>query len=84
MRRLRGERDSVQQIVEEPEIYMLYLSSSSLSDQLSTIADRLDCLYDFEETITSTNGIPITYIFFLVTTRLNHLKREPKLTVTTV
>ena len=34
---------TVQEIVEEPELYMLSMSSSTLSDQLATIADRLDC-----------------------------------------
>ncbi len=39
---------TVQEIVEEPEHYMLSMSSSTLSDQLATIADRLDCLPDLK------------------------------------
>lgn len=35
---------SIQQFIEEPEVYMLCLSSSSPSDQLATIADRIYCL----------------------------------------
>ena len=38
---------------------MISCSSSSLSDQLATIGDRLDCLFDLNESITSSNGVPI-------------------------
>ena len=50
---------TVQELVEEPELYMISCSSSSLSDQLATIGDRLDCLMDLNEPIFSSNGVPI-------------------------
>ena len=50
---------TVQELVEEPELYMISCSSSSLSDQLASIGDRLDCLFDLNEPITTSNGVPI-------------------------
>ena len=50
---------SIQDVVEEPELYILCMSSSSLSDQLATIGDRLDCLPSLEQPIYSSNNIPI-------------------------
>ena len=35
------------------------MSKSSLSDQLATIADRLDCLPSLEQPIVSSNNVPI-------------------------
>ena len=49
----------IQEIVEEPELYMLCLSSSSPSDQVATIADRLDCLSDLKNPTKSSLGIEI-------------------------
>ena len=50
---------SVQELVEEPELYMICLSSSSASDQLATIADRSDCLAELSQTVLSSSKIPI-------------------------
>ena len=50
---------TVQEIVEEPELYMLSMSSSTLSDQLATIADRLDCLPDLNIPVYSSSNVPI-------------------------
>ena len=50
---------SVQEIVEEPELYMLCMSSSSLSDQLSTISDRLDCLLDLSKPVDCSKNVTI-------------------------
>ncbi len=50
---------TVQEIVEEPEFYMLSMSSSTLSDQLATIADRLDCLPDLNIHVYSSSNVPI-------------------------
>ena len=50
---------SIQDIIEQPELYVLCMSSSSLTDQLATIADRLDCLPDLEQPIMTTSNIPI-------------------------
>ena len=41
-----GEKVNVQAEVEQPEIYLLAMGSSSIEDQASVIADRLDCLQD--------------------------------------
>ena len=58
---------SVQEIVEEPELYMLCMSSSSLSDQLSTISDRLDCFLDLSKPVNSSKNVPIhdSLMFFI-------------------
>ncbi len=50
---------TLQEIVEEPEHYMLSMASSTLSDQLATIADRLDCLPDLNIPVYSSNNVPI-------------------------
>lgn len=54
-----NESHHIQQLVEEPELYMLCLSSSSPSDQIATISDRLDCLLDLQNPIQSSSGIDI-------------------------
>ena len=72
---------SIQDIIEQPELYVLCMSSSSLTDQLATIADRLDCLPDLEQPIMTTNNIPIhdcLGFFFLVIILHSHLKEVPK------
>ena len=43
--------------IEEPQLYMLCLSSSSSADQLATIPDRIDCFLDLQEPIISEKGI---------------------------
>ena len=48
---------SIQDIIEQPELYVLCMSSSSLTDQLATIADRLDCLPDLEQPIMTTSNM---------------------------
>ena len=50
---------SIQNIVEEPELYILCMSKSSLSDQLATIADQLHCLPSLEQPIVSSNTVSI-------------------------
>ena len=50
---------SVQDIVEEPELYIIWMCSSSLSDQLAIISDRLECLSDLQEPVRSTKHVPI-------------------------
>ena len=46
---------------------MLCMSSSSLSDQLSTISDRLDCLLDLSKPVNSSKNVPIhdSLMFFI-------------------
>lgn len=46
---------SLQPIIEVPEIYMIAPSSSSPSDQLALINDRIDCLQDLSQTLSACN-----------------------------
>ena len=39
---------------------MIAPSTSTLSDQLALVADRLECLRELEDTIAAPNGVPIT------------------------
>lgn len=50
---------NIQQCIEEPEIYILCLSGSSPTDQVATIADRLDCLSSLSTPIKSSSGVDI-------------------------
>ena len=56
----------VQAEVEQPEIYLLAKGSSSIEDQASVIADRLDCLQDLSTPTIASNGVEIvdTLMFF--------------------
>lgn len=58
---------NLQQVVEEPELYIILLSSSSPSDQLAIIPDRIDDLYDLSGSIRSSKGIEVndTVRFFV-------------------
>lgn len=51
---------SLQPIIEVPEIYMIAPSSSSPSDQLALINDRVDCLQDLRQTLLACNGEQIS------------------------
>ena len=51
---------TVQTMVEEPELYMISLNSSTVEDQAALIADRVSCLYDLAEPTLTTNGVEIT------------------------
>jgi hypothetical protein len=57
----------IQEIIEEPEIYIICLSSSSPSDQVATISDRLDCLSGLQLPVKSSSEIEIhdTLHFFV-------------------
>ena len=50
---------NLQSFIEEPEIYMIAPSSSSPSDQLALIGDRLECLHDLEASTKASNGVEI-------------------------
>jgi hypothetical protein len=50
---------SLQQLIEEPELYILCLSSSSPSDQVASISDRLDCLPGLQNAIRSSSGVMV-------------------------
>lgn len=50
---------NVQQLVEEPEIYIVALSSSSPTDQLAIIPDRLDDLKELSQDVSTSSGIEV-------------------------
>ncbi len=52
--------DNLQEQIEQPMIHMFAPSTSSLSDQLALIPDRLECPQELSHTITNDKGIPIT------------------------
>ena len=63
-----GKRVSnLQQQVEEPDLYLLAVSSYSGSDQFGLILGRLDCLLELSEPLCTSSGIQIsdTLRFFL-------------------
>lgn len=50
----------LQQCIEEPQVYIIARGSSSVSDQLALIGDRVDCLHDLPTQLTTSNGIKVT------------------------
>ncbi len=58
---------NLQQLVKKPELYIIALSSSSPSDQLAIIPDRLDDLYELSRSTRSSRGIEVhdTARFFI-------------------
>ena len=50
---------NLQQCIEEPHIHMLAVGSSSISDQLALIADRVDCLQDLSTNLHTSGGIEV-------------------------
>lgn len=61
-------------------IYMLAPSSSSPSDQLALIGDRIECIQELSTPITASNGVEIhdSMRFFVVTNLHSSLKGEPR------
>ena len=49
--------NNLQEIIEDPLVYMIAPSGSSPSDQLALIGDRLECLTELSQKIASSNGI---------------------------
>ena len=48
---------NLQEIIEDPLVYMIAPSTSSPSDQLALIGDRLECVAELSQKIASSNGI---------------------------
>ena len=48
-----------QSTIEEPEIHMIALSSSSMEDQVAFVPDRYDCLSELNEVVYSSNHVPV-------------------------
>ena len=51
-----GEQVNVQAEVEQPEVHVLVLGTSSIEDQASVIADRLECLQEIRTSLKTSNG----------------------------
>ncbi len=51
---------NLQAIIEEPTIYMIAPSSSSPTDQLALVPDRVECLKELSQQVVASNGIAIT------------------------
>ena len=51
---------SIQEIIEQPTIHMIAPSTSSGSDQLALVPDRLECLEELSQKIYDKNHTPIT------------------------
>ena len=49
----------IQAYVEEPEICMIAISSSSINDQVALIADRMNCIKEMNVELCTENGISI-------------------------
>ena len=54
-----GEEVNVQAEVEQPEVYLLAMGTSSIEDQASLISDRIDCLQDLSLPLAASSGIQI-------------------------
>ena len=50
---------NVQEVIEEPAIYMIAPSSSSPEEQLALVPDRVECLQQFSQPILSKTGVQI-------------------------
>ena len=46
-----------QEFIEQPELYLVCLSSSSIDDQAALVPDRLECLSSLSEDIKCSNGV---------------------------
>ena len=76
---LSGQQVSnLQEIIEEPVIYMIAPSSSSPELQIALVPDRAECLTELSQPILSNSGVEI-YDFFVETPPLDNLKGEPSL-----
>ena len=63
----QGSEINIQAYIEEPEIHIIALSSSSLEDQAALISDRLECIKELTKQITTKNGITVTDKLFFFT-----------------
>lgn len=58
---------NVQTLVEQPEVHMMAMGSSSIDVQAALITDRVECLLDLEKPMTTPDGIQIHYHLKLFT-----------------
>ena len=50
---------NIQAEIEQADIYMLAMGSSSLEDQVALIPDRMECLQELSSPIKSISGVPV-------------------------
>jgi len=50
---------NLQSVIEEPELHILAICSSSVEDQAALIEDRISCLKDLSIALHSTNGVEV-------------------------
>ena len=76
-RLVKNAKKALQEIVEEPELYMICMCCSSLSDQLAIMANRIECLTGLNEPVLSSNDICVkdSLHFLLGTTQPSHSKQ---------
>ena len=57
---------NIQTEIEQPQLHVLVLCSSSVEDQAALIRDRKECMQELSISLETTNGIPITdeLVFF--------------------
>ena len=55
-----SECSNIQEYVEQPVIYMIVPSSSSPSDQIAILGDRMECLHEMSSAVTAHNGVSLT------------------------
>ena len=58
----RGVSPTTQSIIEQPEIYLFALNSTTIQDLAAIIQDRVECLHCLSEPILSREGIPVNDI----------------------
>ena len=58
---------SIQSLVERPKLHIIAAGSSSIEHQIAIIQDRIDCLYELDHEIVSSNGVVVqdTLKFFI-------------------
>ena len=50
----------IQSEIEQPEVHMLALGSSSIEDQAALLPERVACLHDQNTPIVASNGVEVT------------------------
>ena len=71
----------LQAYIEEPEIHVLAMNSSSIEDQAALISDRMECIRELNTDLKAADNIAISdkLLFFLLVTNLRHNSNvEPK------
>ena len=54
-----GSYVDIQTMIEQPEIHMIAMGSSSIDDQVSLISDRVECLLELKTPVSTSGGISI-------------------------